>query len=214
MRIGLCFDLRNPPRWHRPWDEFYAWNLDLAVQSEQLGIDALWTTEHHLFEDGYLSQPLTFIAAVAARTSALRVGTAIMVAPLRPAVQIAEEAAVVDLISGGRLDLGLGAGYRAAEFDAYGADLASRFKTLDRRVIEVRELLAAGRVMPPPVQEPLPIWMGYLGPSGARRAGRLGEGLLTLVPGTFEAYREGLVEGGHDPASARVAGLDPCRRLR
>ena len=112
MKVGLYFDLRNPREWPQDWSRLYGFALEMCEEAERLGLDSIWVTEHHLFDDGYLTQPLTFLAAVAARTTRVRLGTAIMLAPLRPAVQIAEEATVVDILSGGRLDLGLGAGYR------------------------------------------------------------------------------------------------------
>jgi alkanesulfonate monooxygenase SsuD/methylene tetrahydromethanopterin reductase-like flavin-dependent oxidoreductase (luciferase family) len=177
MRVGLTFDLRNPRPWRRPWPHVYGRALDLITEAERLGADSIWTTEHHFFDDGYLPQPLTFCAAAAARTTRVRLGTAILIAPLRPAVQIAEEAAVVDLISDGRLDLGLGAGYRVPEFQAFGADIRSRMPVSFERTREVRNLLATC-VTPPPVQDPLPIWLGYRGPRGAYHAGLLGAGLL------------------------------------
>src|SRR2546422_471508 len=101
MRVGIYFDLRNPPAWRRPWADLYAASLALVEDAEGRGIDAVWLTEHHFFEDGYLPQPLTFAAAVAARTRKVRIGTAVLLAPLRSALQIAEEAAVVDTLSAG-----------------------------------------------------------------------------------------------------------------
>ncbi|MDE0886816.1 MAG: LLM class flavin-dependent oxidoreductase [Myxococcota bacterium] len=207
MRLGVYLDLRNPPEWRRPWSEHYARSLEWIEEAERLGADSVWLSEHHFFEDGYLPQPLTFAGAVAARTRRMRIGTAILLAPLRSALQIAEEAAVVDCLSGGRLDLGLGAGYVAREFEAYGADLARRYTTTDDRVRQIRALMGGGELAPPPVQAPLPIWLGYQGPQGAARAGRLGTGLLTLGRSSFEPYRDGLIEGGHDPSEARMAGL-------
>ena len=207
MRLGLYFDLRNPPPWARPWPDLYARSLDVIAEAERLGAGAIWVTEHHLFEDGYLPQPLTFLAAVAARTNRVRIGTAVLIAALRPAMQIAEDAAVVDVLSGGRLELGLGAGYRVPEYEAYGADIVHRFSTTDARVREVRRLLDEGGVTPPPVQRPVPMWAGYMGPQGARRAGRLGVGLMSLDARLLDPYRDGLAEGGHDEASARMAGV-------
>jgi alkanesulfonate monooxygenase SsuD/methylene tetrahydromethanopterin reductase-like flavin-dependent oxidoreductase (luciferase family) len=207
MRIGLYFDFRNPEPWRRPWQDHYARTLEWVDEAERLGIDSIWVTEHHFFDDGYLPQPLTMAAAIAARTDRVRIGTAVVLAPLRSAVQIAEEAAIVDLISGGRLVLGLGAGYVKPEFEAYGADLAQRFDTTDARIVEVRRLLDEGGVTPPPVQRPFPIWAGYLGPIGARRAGRLGVGLLSPNPKLLEPYQQGLKEGGHDPGLARMGGV-------
>ena len=206
MRVGAYFDLRNPPRWHRPWRDHYSRSLQLCADAEHLGADSVWCSEHHLFEDGYLPQPLTFLAAVAARTSRARLGTAVILAPLRPPVQIAEEAAIVDLLSGGRLELGIGAGYRIPEFTAYGKDPARRYTSTDECVSEIRRLWREGGVTPPPLQDPVPIWMGGYLPSGARRAGRHGAGLLSLDPTLLAPYREGLAAGGHDPATARMAG--------
>ena len=129
MKVGLYFDLRNPREWQQDWSRLYGFALEMCEEAERLGLDSIWVTEHHLFDDGYLTQPLTFLAAVAARTKRVRLGTAIMLAALRPAVQIAEEATVVDILSGGRLDLGLGAGYRIPEFQLYGADIEQRYIT-------------------------------------------------------------------------------------
>ena len=124
---------------------------------------------NHLFSDDYVAAPLTFLAAVAARTSRVRLGTAVVLAPLHNAVEIAEQAAMVDLISGGRLDLGLGTGYRVPEYELFGADLRRRYAQTDAKAKEVRRLLSP--VTSHPVQAEVPIWMGYQGPKGARRAG-------------------------------------------
>ena len=92
MRIGIYLDLRNPPQWRRPWAAHYAHALELCAEADRLGAGSVWLSEHHLFEDGYLPQPLTFAAAVAARTSQVRIGTAVLLAALRHPVQIVEEA--------------------------------------------------------------------------------------------------------------------------
>jgi alkanesulfonate monooxygenase SsuD/methylene tetrahydromethanopterin reductase-like flavin-dependent oxidoreductase (luciferase family) len=206
VKVGIYMDLRNPSGWRRPWSEFYAAALERVTRAEALGIESVWLTEHHFFDDGYLPQPLTFAAAIAARTERIRIGTAILLAPLRPAVDIAEQGAIVDLLSGGRLELGLGAGYVAAEFEAYGADLGRRFELLEERAREVRRLWDEGGVTPPPAQDRVPIWLGVHGPRGGRIAGRLGEGVLAFDPKVVEAYRGALAESGRDPAEARLSG--------
>jgi alkanesulfonate monooxygenase SsuD/methylene tetrahydromethanopterin reductase-like flavin-dependent oxidoreductase (luciferase family) len=206
VNIGVWFDLRNPPGWRQDAARLYAFTLELCEEAERLGAGSVWFSEHHGFEDGYLPQPLTFAAAAAARTSRVRIGTGILVAPLRKTPQLAEEAAVVDIVSGGRLDLGLGAGYRVPEFELFGADHGARYTTLDRQVAELRRLWGEGGLTPAPVQGRLPIWLGYQGPKGARRAGRMGEGLLTAAAGSWPHYRDGLVEAGHDVSLARMAG--------
>lgn len=206
MRIGLFVDLRNPPEWRRPWPALYGRTLERIEEAERLGLDSVWLSEHHLFEDGYLPQPLTFAAAVAARTRRLRIGTAILQAPLRPAIDVAEQAAIVDLLSEGRLELGLGAGYRIPEWQAWGTDGAGRYERLEACAREVRRLWETGAATPPPAQARVPIWIGGEGPRGARMAGRLGEGLLVLDASLLEVYRDALAAAGHAPACARVSG--------
>jgi alkanesulfonate monooxygenase SsuD/methylene tetrahydromethanopterin reductase-like flavin-dependent oxidoreductase (luciferase family) len=210
MNVGLYFDLRDPPAWRQGWSRTYGFALEMCEEAEHLGAHSIWLSEHHLFEDGYLPQPLTFAAAVAARTNLVRIGTAIVVAPFRHPVHLAEEAAIVDAISGGRLDLGLGAGYRAPEFALFGADPASRYRQTEALVRDLRRIWAEGAVTPPPLQSPLPVWLGYNGPSGARRAGRLGERLLSANPALAAPYRQGLAEAGHPLTSARMAGHLPA----
>ncbi len=203
---GLFMDLRNPPAWRRPWGTVYGKALERIEAADQLGLGGVWLTEHHLFEDGYLPQPLTLAAAVAVRTQRVRIGTAILQAPLRPAADIAEQAALVDILSDGRLELGLGAGYRIPEWDLFGVDGTGRFDTLEARCREVRRMWDTRETTPPPVQPRPPIWVGGEGPRAARMAGRLGEGLLALKPELLEPYRQSLVEHGHDAADAVMGG--------
>jgi alkanesulfonate monooxygenase SsuD/methylene tetrahydromethanopterin reductase-like flavin-dependent oxidoreductase (luciferase family) len=207
VKVGLIFDLRNPAGWRRPWSEIYGGALEAIEEAERLGLSSVWTTEHHFFADGYLPQPLTFLAAAAARTSRIRLGTSIMLAGLRPAVDIAEQAAVVDLLSEGRLELGLGAGYRRPEFEAYGADIGQRFEAMEDRIVAVRRLWREGGVTPGPLQSEPPLWVGGQGPRAARIAGRTGTGLMSLQPHLVEPYLAALARSGHDPAAARMAGI-------
>lgn len=205
-RVGLYFDLRNPGA-QRPWSLVYRQALDRIGTAEARGLDAVWLTEHHGFSDGYLPAPLTAAAAVAARTSRVRVGTAVVIGPLVSPVALAEQAAVVDLVSDGRLELGIGAGWREEEFARFGADFGARYTALEETLRALPQLWADGTVTPPPVQRPLPTWVGARGPRGARIAGRAGAGLLWLDPELLGPYRDGLSTSGHDPAGARMGGL-------
>ncbi|MDV7240569.1 MULTISPECIES: LLM class flavin-dependent oxidoreductase [Rhodococcus] len=126
MRTGLYFDLRNPLRWAVDPARLDAFTLELCEEADRLGIDSLWFTEHHKFDDGYLTQPMTFASAVAASTSRACIGTAVVVAPLHNPVRLAEGAALVDLVSGGRLGLDWGAGFRIPEYELY-------VESIDRR---------------------------------------------------------------------------------
>lgn len=206
IEIGLYFDLRNPRAWHQDPARLYGFTLEMCEEAERLGAGSVWFSEHHLFDDGYLTQPLGFLSAVAARTQRVRLGTAIVIAPLHHPVEIAEQSALVDLLSGGRLELGLGAGYRIPEYTLYGADHQRRYAQTDERAREIRRLLASGGITPAPVQDPVPVWMGYQGPQGAARAGRLGAGLLSANAALYEPYLQGLREAGLDESAARMTG--------
>lgn len=204
-RVGLYLDLRIPPGARGA--DVYARTLDRVAEAERRGLEAAWVTEHHGFADGYLPAPLTAAAALAARTRTLRVGTAVVIGPMLPAETLAEQAAVVDLVSGGRLELGVGAGWRAEEFARVGADHRARYTTLEDQLRRLPGLWADGAVTPAPVQDPLPTWVGARGPRGTRLAGRVGAGLLWLDPALLGPYAEGLDAGGWPRERGRLGGL-------
>ena len=79
MNVGVYFDLRNPPGWATDFGRLYAFTLEMCEEAEGLGCHSIWLSEHHRFDDGYLPQPLTLAAAVAARTHSARIGTAIVI---------------------------------------------------------------------------------------------------------------------------------------
>ena len=204
--VGVYFDLRNPQQWRQKPARLYGFTLEACEEAERLGASSLWFSEHHLFDDDYLASPLTFAAAVAARTSRARLGTAIVIAPLHRPVELAEQSVLVDLVSDGRLDLGLGAGYRVPEFELYDASIKTRYTETDATARELRKLWAPDGVRPGPVQTRIPIWMGYQGPKGARRAGILGEHVLSADAALWEPYSQGLIEAGHSVQHGRMAG--------
>ena len=206
LNVGVYFDLRNPPQWQQDPSRLYGFTLEMCEEAERLGASSAWFSEHHLFDDGYLTSPLTFAAAVAARTKRIRLGTAILIAPLHHPAEIAEQSVVVDILSGGRLDLGIGAGYRVPEFELFDASMTARYRQTDDTARRLRQLWSPGGVRPGPVQKDLPIWMGYQGPQGARRAGLLGERLLSIDAALWGPYSEGLTEAGHSVDIGKMAG--------
>jgi alkanesulfonate monooxygenase SsuD/methylene tetrahydromethanopterin reductase-like flavin-dependent oxidoreductase (luciferase family) len=204
--VGIYFDVRNPAGWRQSPSRLYGFTIEACQEAELLGVSSAWFSEHHLFDDDYLTSPLTMAAAVAARTRRIRIGTAIVIAPLHHPAEIAEQSVAVDLISDGRLDLGLGAGYRVPEFELFGASMKARYARTDDTVRRLRRLWGPGGVRPQPVQDPLPIWLGYQGPQGARRAGLLGERLLSADAALWAPYSGGLAEAGHPATAAAMAG--------
>ena len=205
VNLGLYFDGRNPLRWEQPWDRHYSYLLDLCRAADVSGLHSLWFTEHHGYDDGYQPQPLMFAMAAAARTERIRVGTSVLILPLRRPVDLAEQAAVLDIVSGGRLELGVGAGYVASEYDLYGVDFAGRGSATLRGIEELRRIWRDGSTTPSPIQPELPIWAGVSGPRSLHRVGELGEGLLRLGRRFLPPYLDGIRASGSG-AEPRMTG--------
>jgi alkanesulfonate monooxygenase SsuD/methylene tetrahydromethanopterin reductase-like flavin-dependent oxidoreductase (luciferase family) len=226
MRFGLWYHLRNPEPWRTSAVDLYAHSLDQIAAAEALGYDSIWTSEHHFTDDGYLPSSLLFLAAVAVRTSRMRIGTLILLLPLHHPLRVAEDAAVVDLISAGRLDLGVAAGYRVEEFDVFGVPHHAR----GARVDEALSILAGAwregpfshegpayrftgvNVTPKPVQRPLPLFMGGQSKAAVKRAAKHGCHLLPSSTTDFDLvnfYHAALREYGRDPADFRIKTFRP-----
>src|SRR5579871_5032058 len=104
MRVGTIIGFQNPAAWRRNWAELYAETLAFAARAEDLGLDEVWLSEHHFSDDGYSPALMPIAAAVATRTRNIRIGTKVLLMPFHNPVRLAEDAAVVDIISNGRLD--------------------------------------------------------------------------------------------------------------
>ncbi|OBH40589.1 LLM class flavin-dependent oxidoreductase [Mycobacterium mantenii] len=225
LRLGLLWPFRNP-EWARVgWDELYRSHLDLIVESEQLGFDEAWLTEHHFIDDGYSPSLLPIGAAIAARTQRIRIGTFLLLLPLHNPVRVAEDTATLDLISGGRFDLGVGLGYRKGEFDDQGIPARERAGRMQENLTVVRRLLSGEsvtidgrynslrdvRIRPPALQRPHPpIWVGGTAPKAIERAARMGLHFLTGGAGSAKIYDDALRAHGNDPNDFRVAAMRPA----
>jgi alkanesulfonate monooxygenase SsuD/methylene tetrahydromethanopterin reductase-like flavin-dependent oxidoreductase (luciferase family) len=226
MEFELKYDLRNPPRWRRPWPDLYGRFLDQVEWADRHGFDRVHLHEHHFSEDGYLPSPLLAAAAIAGRTSRIRISLNLIVLPLKHPVEVAEQIALLDCLSDGRLDVVLGAGYRRAEYEAYGIPMRQRPGRMDeaieilKRCLEEDEpfdfegrywRLRGVRVMPKPVQRPRPrLVLGGSSAAGALRAARLGDGFTTPYPKLLEVWRQEMVRLGKDPGlAATVTGSSP-----
>src|SRR5208282_4512698 len=137
VKVGYQLDFRNPPGSALSFRDLYRESLAQAEAAEQLGFDSIWLTEHHFTDDGYLPSLLPVAAAIAARTRRVTIGTFVLLAPFYHPLKLAEDAAVVDVLSGGRLRLGLGQGYRAEEFEGFGVPRKQRLS----RTLETIEIL-------------------------------------------------------------------------
>jgi probable F420-dependent oxidoreductase len=213
MEIGVLYDCRNPAEWRTDGQRLYAEVLDHAALVEELGFDAVWVTEHHFVDDGYLPSCLPLAAAIAARTQRVTLGTSVLLLPLHDPLRVAEDVAVVDLISGGRMRLGVGLGYREEELAAFGIERSSRAARLEEAVEVLRRAWADGsihfegrhyryddiNVTPKPVQRPgPPIWLAGRSGRPIARAARIGDGLIAPSGHhSYRAYRHELARVGH-----------------
>lgn len=217
MQVGLLYDLRNPAAWRMPSERLYAQTIEQIAYAEQLGFDAIWISEHHFLEDGYCSSLLIVAAHIAARTSRVRIGTSVLLLPLHDPLRVAEDVNTVDLLSGGRVDLGIGLGYRAEEFEGFGVPRRQRPSRFEESLSILRHALSGepfthhGRyrridapitVTPAGVQKPtVPIWCAGSSIAAAQRAAR--ERLHLTIRGgrdVYDAWADGLRAAGEDVA--------------
>lgn len=177
---GILHDFRRPGG--GDYASCYVECLAEVALADELGLDTVWLPEHHLTPDGMPPAPLVLAAAIAARTSRIRIGTSVLVLPLHHPLRVAEEAAMVDLLSAGRLVLGVGQGYAEREFSAFGVPRRDRARLLEEGVAALRSALAVGRIGELPVTpSPLravPLYVGGVTAAGLRRAARLGDGVI------------------------------------
>ena len=211
-----------------------------AEHVEELGFTHLLAYDHvvgadpkiHLGWDGpydlhnTFHEPLVTFGYLAAVTTSLELVTGIVILPQRQAVLVAKQAAEVDLLSRGRLRLGVGLGWNAVEYEALGEDFSTRGKRCEEQVELMRKLwteqtvtyhgtyhrVTGAGLAPLPVQQPIPVWFGASSPRACRRAGRLGDGWFPMVgPGPkLEQARQELAhaatEAGRDPAQIAMEG--------
>lgn len=181
---------QRDPRDPRSSADIYADVLDLCVHAEELGFDSAWLSEHHFVDDGYMPSLLPVAAAIAARTHTLTIATGILVAPLHDPLRLAEDAATVDLLSRGRLLLGIGAGYREEEFAGQGRTKEGLGAQMDHALAMLRGAWGDGAVQVTPDAAPVSvtpkpfrpggpeIWIGARTRAGIRRTARAADGLL------------------------------------
>ncbi|RLA48783.1 MAG: hypothetical protein DRQ97_02885 [Gammaproteobacteria bacterium] len=225
MDIGLLFCFRNPDFNRVPWAEFYESEMELAVSAEGLSYDHVWLSEHHFVDDGYAPSLLPIAAAIAARTTTIRIGTYVLLLPLHNPVRVAEDVATVDIISNGRFDLGLGLGYRPGEFTGMGIPTQERGPRFQEALPLVQQLLSGEKVtldgrftqvhdieiIPPPIQRNFPIWVGARNDKQLDRAARLGCHMASIgAPGHAEKYVEALNRHGRKEEDHSIALLLTC----
>ena len=217
VSLGIRFDFRNPAFAGTTMSERYVAALDMVEWADNVGFSNAGLSEHHGSADGYLPSALAMAAAFAARSKKMAIVIAAIVTSCHDPLSLAEQVAVVDNISGGRLVLGLVNGYVGSEFAMFDRPINQRPKTTSEVVKTLREAFTGEpfefrgrtvRVTPPPHQKPgPPILLGGTTEPAARRAARLGDGFMPANPTIWDAYRDELVKiGKPDPGPMAASG--------
>jgi alkanesulfonate monooxygenase SsuD/methylene tetrahydromethanopterin reductase-like flavin-dependent oxidoreductase (luciferase family) len=214
---------RGPEVGVTPWNGFERAGADAlcaqAERAERLGFHSFWLPEGHFSGPTAIPQPLLWLAAIASRTSRIRLGTTSYLLPIRHPLQVAEEVAVLDRLSGGRVILGVGRGFRKALFSAFDVDRSTKRDLFEAALAAMRDAWEGNPVAPEsddlpgtpavlaprPVQEPHPpIWVAAFGPKALEQAGRLGLPYLAspieteaTLAANYALHRESLARHGH-----------------
>jgi probable F420-dependent oxidoreductase len=199
---------------------YYREALDEVTRAEELGFDSVWMEEHHSVTNHYWPSPLTVLAGFATRTSRLLLGTDIVVAAFHHPVRLAEDVAMLDVMSNGRAILGIAIGYKPDEFALYGVDLEKRGARFEEQLAIMKGLWTQervqfkgtyysmdGRLEPKPVQRPHPpVWIGGWGDITLRRAATLAD---NWIPGPTADLKRLLAGKQQFLERRRTAGLAP-----
>ncbi len=213
---GLRFDLRNPAIAGTTMAERYAAAIDMAEWADRHGFVVIVLSEHHGSEDGYLPSPLTMAAAIAARTKVARIQISALIAPFHDPLRLAEDIAVVDLVSNGRLDLVIANGYVPGEFEMFGRALSDRVKLTVETIATLQQAWTGEpfefrgrtvRVLPTPAQPGgPPIRLGGSGPKAAKRAAHIADGFMPSDGSIWDVYRDEMLALGKPDPGPYVGG--------
>ena len=221
LRFGVCYDFRNPPDSGVTDRALYAEVLEQVRWLDKIGADLVWFTEHHFVDDGYLPSWTPVAGAMAAVTDRVRFGTDICLLPFNHPVRLAEDLAVLDNLSGGRVELGVGMGYAPHEFRGFGLPVSRRVSLMDEGIEVLQRCFTGERfsyrgkryqledvvITPGYVQEGgPPLWIAAMSEAGAVRAARYGTNFLPqgMRGRSFDPWVDALRADGRNPADHRV----------
>lgn len=221
LRVGVCYDFRNPPDSGVSDQALYSEILEQVAWLDQIGADLVWFTEHHFVEDGYLPSWIPVAGAMSSVTKHVRFGTDICLMPFNHPVRLAEDLAVLDNLSGGRVEVGLGMGYAPHEFRGFGFPVSRRVSLMEEGIEVLQKCFSGERfsyqgkryqfedvvITPGYVQEGgPPLWVAAMSEAGAMRAAHYDTHFLPqgLKANSYDPWIDKLQSTGRNPADYRV----------
>ena len=221
LRVGVCYDFRNPPDSGVKDQVLYGEILEQVAWLDQIGADLVWFTEHHFVEDGYLPSWIPVAGAMSSITKHVRFGTDICLMPFNHPIRLAEDLAVLDNLSGGRVEVGLGMGYAPHEFRGFGFPVSRRVSLMEEGIEVLQKCFSGERfsfqgkryqfedvkITPGYVQEGgPPLWVAAMSEAGALRAAKYKTNFLPqgLKANSYDPWVEKLKATGRNPGDHRV----------
>ncbi|MEK9822704.1 MAG: LLM class flavin-dependent oxidoreductase [Gammaproteobacteria bacterium] len=221
LRMGVSYDFRNPPDSGQTDARLYSEILEQVKWLDSIGADLVWFTEHHFVEDGYLPSWVPVAGAMASATRHVRFGTDICLAPFNHPVRLAEDLAVLDNISDGRVELGLGMGYAPHEFRGFGIPVARRVSLMNESIEILQRCFTGERFsyngkrfqlsdvkITPGYVQPAgpPLWVAAMSEAGALRAAHYGTNFLPqgLKKRSFDPWVDAVSAQGRSTTEHRV----------
>lgn len=221
LRVGVCYDFRNPPDSGVTDRVLYGEILEQVQWLDKIGADLVWFTEHHFVEDGYLPSWIPVAGAMAAVTERVRFGTDICLMPFNHPIRLAEDLAVLDNLSGGRVEVGVGMGYAPHEFRGFGFPVSRRVSLMNEGIEVLQKCFSGERfsyhgnryqfedvVITPGYVQPggPPLWIAAMSEAGAARAAHYNTHFLPQgqKKRSFDPWVDALTASGRKPADYRV----------
>lgn len=212
--LVLKYDMRAPD-FGAPREALYQAAIEQAAWADSQGFGTLMLAEHHGSEDGYLPAPIALASAIAAVTEEIRLRVQALIAPFHDPLRLAEDLAVLDIISDGRAEITAAGGYVPAEFEMFGVGLGERGRRVEEAVETLRRAWSGEaftfrgrevRVTPRPLQDPIPIALGGASEAAARRAGRIADAFIPAMPELNDVYRRECEKHGRRAAPPERMG--------
>ena len=208
VNLLMRFDMRNPD-FGASTSELYKAAIEMSVWAEEKGFDTIQISEHHGSDDGYLASPIVLAAAIASRTKRIRLRFSVITIPFNNPLKLAEDLAVLDVISEGRVEVIFAGGYVNEEFEMFGVDPKDRGLLVEEGIAAIKQAWTGepfeyrggkALIRPQPVQKPRPpIWLGGSSKVAARRAARIADHFYTSDKPLYDIYREEAIKLGTDP---------------